>query len=312
MTRFQRLSMGSTAATVLLVAIGGLVRATQSGLGCGTDWPHCRGRLVPSMESRAVVIEYSHRVTATLVVILLAGLVVVAFIDHRHSPRVLWPSVAAFGLVVVQAVLGAIVVKMELQAVSVVLHLLTAMLLLALLVYITAAAFAATGRLSPSDTRARDETGFAAGAVLLLLLVGSYVSGRGAGNVFNDWPLMNGRVIPALSVQLAALHFLHRVLALVVGAVVVVVALRIIRRKQELPLQAQLMHAAIGMFALEILIGAVNVWTNLNAAAVTAHLLTGALIWSSLVAVAVISHPALEHVAGEPLVTPARALLEGS
>ena len=73
MTRFQKLSLGSTAATILLVAIGGLVRATKSGLGCGTDWPHCQGHLVPSMESRAVVIEYSHRVTATVVVVLRHG-----------------------------------------------------------------------------------------------------------------------------------------------------------------------------------------------------------------------------------------------
>ncbi|MDP9226279.1 MAG: COX15/CtaA family protein [Actinomycetota bacterium] len=312
MTRFQKLSLGSTAATVLLVAVGGLVRATRSGLGCGTDWPHCRGRLVPSMESRAVVIEYSHRVTATIVVILLAGLALVAFLDHRRSPGILWPSLAAFGVVIVQAILGAVVVKMELQAVSVVLHLFTAMLLLGLLVYITAAAFAATGRLSASDAGISDEAGFAASAVLLLLLVGSYVSGRGAGHVFNDWPLMNGRLIPDLSFQLAALQFLHRLLALVVGVVVAVVAVRVFRRKRELPLQTKLMHAAVGLFGLEILIGALNVWTDLNAAAVTAHLLTGALIWGCLVAVAVVSHPALRHLAQRPLTAPVRPALEGN
>jgi heme A synthase len=71
------------------------------------------------------------------------------------------------------------------------------------------------------------------------------------------------------------------------------------------------MHAALGLFAVEILIGALNVWTDLNAAAVTAHLLTGALIWSSLVAVAVSSHPALQRVAGEETVVSVRPALEG-
>ncbi|MEA2506152.1 MAG: heme a synthase [Actinomycetota bacterium] len=312
MTRFQKLSLGSTAATVVLVAVGGLVRATKSGLGCGTDWPHCQGRLVPSMENRAVVIEYSHRVTATVVVVLLGCLALAAFLEYRRSPRILWPSVAAFGLVIVQAILGAVVVKMQLEAVSVVLHLFTAMLLLGLLVYITVAAFAASGRLAPSNISISNQAGFAASCVLVLMLVGSYVSGRGAGNVFNDWPLMNGRLVPDLSFQLAALHFLHRVLALIVGIVVAVVAVRVIRRKQELPLQTKLMHSAIGLFAIEIMVGALNVWTNLNAAAVTAHLLIGALIWASLVGTAVASHPAMEHVAGESSRMSVQPALEGS
>jgi heme A synthase len=312
MTRFQKLSLGSTAATVLLVAIGGLVRATKSGLGCGTDWPHCQGRLVPALENRAVLIEYSHRITATVVVMLLALLAITAFVQHRRSPRILWSAVAAFGLVIAQAILGAIVVKMELEAVSVVLHLFTAMLLLGLLVYITVASFAARGKLAKRDAGISNQAGFAASCVLLLLLVGSYVSGRGAGTVFNDWPLMNGRLVPDLSVQLAALHFLHRALALIVGVVVAVVASRVIRRKREMPVQAKLMQSALGLFGLEVVIGALNVWTDLNAAAVTAHLLTGALIWASLVGVAVTSHPAMEQVAGETAMMSTRPALEGS
>jgi heme a synthase len=312
MTRFQKLSLASTAATVLLVAIGGLVRATKSGLGCGTDWPHCRGQLLPAMENRAVVIEYSHRATATLVVVLIACLALAAFADHRRSPWILWPSVTAFGLVIVQAILGAVVVKLELEAVSVVLHLFTAMLLLGLLVYITAAGFASSGKLAPSDESISKQTGFGASSVLLLMLVGSYVSGRGAGNVFNDWPLMNGKLVPDLGFQLAALHFLHRALALIVAVIVVAVALKVIRRKEELPLQATLIHAAIGLFGLEILIGALNVWTNLNAAAVTAHLLVGSLIWASLVGAAATSHPAMSRVAQEASTMSTRPVLEGS
>jgi heme A synthase len=138
----------------------------------------------------------------------------------------------------------------------------------------------------------------------VLLLVGSYVSGRGAGNVFPDWPLMNGKVVPDLSVALFAIHFLHRVLAAIVGVLVAILAVRVIRRKREFPVQARLAHAALGLFALEILIGAGNVWTNLNSAFVTAHLLTGALIWASVAGIAIVSHPALSSVGAE---RPARA-----
>jgi cytochrome c oxidase assembly protein subunit 15 len=150
-----------------------------------------------------------------------------------------------------------------------------------------------------SDKQVSTWATVAAATVLVLLMVGSYVSGKGAGNVFNDWPLMGGKVIPDLSVQLYALHFLHRVLAVVVGVVVAIVCLRVIRRKEELVVQAKLAHAAMGFFAAEILIGAGNVWTNLNAAVVTLHLLTGALIFASLSGIAIVSHPRIARAASE-------------
>ena len=279
-------------ATLALVTIGGLVRATKSGLGCGTDWPHCSGKLLPALENRAVIIEFSHRVAASIVVILLAALVVSAWRLRGDSPQLLWASIAAFGTVVFQALLGAVVVKLELEAVSVVLHLGTAMALVGVLVYVTLSALRVhDGMGSVADAGVARRASFAAAGVLVLLMVGSYVGGTpGAGLAFGDWPLMGGRLIPDLSSEPGALHFVHRALAVLVGAVVAVVGVGIIRRKADLPLQARLAHVALGLFALEILIGAANVWTRLNAVVVTAHLLVGALIWASLVGIAVASH----------------------
>ncbi len=276
------------------------MRASGSGLGCGSSWPDCSGRVLPDVTNVHQMIEFSHRFMATAVVVLLGSLMVLALRTMRSRPGLLWPSVGAFGLVLFQAVLGAIVVKVDLGATAVVLHLATAMTLVALLIYLTAAAYAVSfeGAIT-SDASLSRAAQIASAAVLALLLVGSYVSGRGAGNVFNDWPLMGGKLVPDLSVQLYALHFAHRVLAVVVGAVVAIVCVRAIRQKKALPLQAKLAHAAIGLFAVEILIGAGNVWTNLNAAVVTLHLLTGALIFATLAAIAIVSHPQILTAASE-------------
>lgn len=289
MTTFRRLAVASTVATFLLVGIGGLVRATKSGLGCGTNWPHCPGEV-----TRALAIELSHRTAAGVVVLLLAALSIVAYRNRHRYPNVLRPALIAFGLVLFQAILGAIVVWLELEAESVVLHLATAMALLALLVHLTATAYALEGRLDvPSDREISRRSAFAAGSVLILLLVGSYVTGRDAGVVFSDWPLMGGRLVPDLSVDVYAIHFLHRALAAVAGVVVVLTAIPVMRRKGELPLQARLARLAVGLYGMEIVVGALNVWTELNSAAVAIHLGLGALIWMSLIGVAVVSRPAL-------------------
>src|ERR671914_1541632 len=137
MSSFRRLTLASTMATLALVAIGGLVRATKSGLGCGTDWPDCGGRLVPSLETRAEIIEFSHRFTAAIVGFLILAVAIVAIRRLRDERRIKIASIAAFVLVVFQALLGAAVVKAELERLVVVAHLVAAMSLLALLVYLT-------------------------------------------------------------------------------------------------------------------------------------------------------------------------------
>lgn len=290
MTLFRRLSLVAVAATFLLITVGGLVRATESGLGCGTDWPDCSGTLVPGLDSSAQVIEFSHRVAASIVALVLGVLAVVALAKLRHDKHLARGAVAAFGLVLLQAVLGMVVVKLELHAVSVVLHLATALALLALLVHLTVQAGDAGGS-QTEDRSTRRGAAVAAAAVFGLLLLGSYLSGVGAERNagFPDWPLIGGRIVPELSSDVIALHWAHRAAALAVGAVVAAVCLGIIRRRAEHPRAARLAHAALGLFAAEIAIGAANVWSQgvavLGPLFVTLHLATGAAIWGALIAI---------------------------
>ena len=302
MTLFRRLCIASTIATFAQISIGGLVRATKSGLGCGTDWPDCGGRLVPALKTRAEIIEFSHRAAASVVVILLMATAGYALWRLRDQPRIVGTSLAALGLVLFQAGLGAAVVIFELKADLVVVHLATALALLALLVVLTTDAAARDGALDdPVDPTTSRTLMNVAAAVLGLVLVGSYVTGRGAGFVFTDWPLMDGKVIPDLSVQLYALHFFHRALAAIVGVIVFWSLVRISRQRVDLPAVSRLAMLAMGLFGIQILIGAANVWTGLNPVAVTAHLMTAAAIWGTLVTMAALTHPALR---ASPVPTP--------
>lgn len=313
MGSFRRLSITSTVATFLLIAIGGLVRATKSGLGCGDDWPRCNGAIIPLLNGRPVIIEYSHRLAAAAVIVLVATLAVRAYREHRSSPTIVSASIAALGLVVFQAVLGMLVVKLHLEAISVALHLGTALALLALLVYVTAAASSGDRRSSPpTDVALTRSARTAAAAVFGLMLVGSYVTGRDAGSVFPDWPLMDGRVVPAFGsaggelAELWAIHFAHRALAAGVGLYVVAVVVRFVRRRREFPTAARLACAAAALFAVEVAIGALNVWTRLNEVVVFSHLVVGAAIWTGFVATALATDPKLRADEAEASVGAAR------
>ena len=291
MTLIRRLTSASLVATIVLIAIGGLVRATKSGLGCGTDWPDCGGRLVPSLATRAEVIEFSHRFTAGIVGLLILALAIVAVRRLGDERRLKVASVAALALVIFQALLGAAVVKAELERLVVVAHLVAAMSLLALLVYVAGMVAARTRGLDgATDARLSRRIAATGLGVLALLIVGSLASTRDIGP---SWPLVNGELVPDLGVEQFALHWFHRVLAGIVGVVVFAVAWSVIRRGDEMPGARRYAHAAAGLFGFEIFVGALNLWTDLNALVVALHLTTGALIWASFAAMATLTHPSV-------------------
>jgi len=122
--RFVTLAWVAAACTYLLVVLGAVVRITGSGLGCGEHWPLCNGHLFPPLNDLPTVIEWSHRLVAALVSILVLGLAVLNW--RRAGPAV--------GLLVLQVLLGAVTVWTGLTPVMVIIHLATAMLLLASLI----------------------------------------------------------------------------------------------------------------------------------------------------------------------------------
>src|SRR5688572_11145676 len=110
-------------ATLVLIGVGGLVRATDSGLGC-PDWPLCFGDWVPPADLHAWI-EHSHRLVAAVFVGPLVGAValITVFSDRRRDRPLLAAAVVAGVLVVVQSVLGAAVVLRGLAAELVTAHL---------------------------------------------------------------------------------------------------------------------------------------------------------------------------------------------
>src|SRR5215211_4655092 len=129
--RFRRLADLTTLVTFLLIIVGGVVRVSDSGLGCGPGgsgtegWPLCGGDVVPLVGDENTLIEFSHRLLATVVVALIALLCWRAF--QLRRPQTGPPdqpegngwafrgSVIAGVLVLVQAGLGGLTVEHSLE-----------------------------------------------------------------------------------------------------------------------------------------------------------------------------------------------------
>src|SRR5437763_4181059 len=127
-----------------------------------------------------------------------------------------------------------------------------------------------------------------AAATFTLLLVGAYVRGRGAGMAFPDWPLMNGKLVPQLG-GIATVMFLHRVLAALVGLLVVYVAIRAWATRRADRAVVMLATIAVTLFVAQVVVGGALVWTRLATAPKVAHVLLSSLIWGSLIALATVS-----------------------
>ena len=103
MNRFQKLALTTAAATIVLFAVGGLVRGTGSGLGCST-WPECTpGQLFPIGHRAFADRVLTPACLVFIVSVLVVATAVVAWIDHRDIPSLVWPATAAFPLVLGQA-----------------------------------------------------------------------------------------------------------------------------------------------------------------------------------------------------------------
>src|SRR5687767_14391925 len=106
MTGFQRLCLITCTVVFGLIVLGGVVRATDSGLGCGDDWPRCEGSFIPRLETE-LLIEYSHRLTASVTGVLVLGLAIWAWRSYRAVPAILYPAIVVLVLVLVQGGFGA-------------------------------------------------------------------------------------------------------------------------------------------------------------------------------------------------------------
>lgn len=310
--------LGVAVLVVLIVAVGGITRLTESGLSI-TEWKPVTGTLPPLNDAQwqaefdaykqipqyidkngpagmtladykfIYFWEWAHRLLARVIGMAFA-LPLVWFWIRKAIPAGYKPRlVALLALGSLQGVIGWWMVSSGLtpDALDRVSHLRLAAHLLVALFTLGGLVWTALDLQALARGEARSRlTGFSVivlAALAFQLLMGAYVAGMRAGQLANDWPLMQGRFFPdgvdwtagllgALAHDPFLIHFVHRWWAWIVAALLIVLARRI--RATNRPASIAI-HSAFGT---QILLGIATVMTGVSLWVAVLHQLCGALL----------------------------------
>ena len=325
----RNFALASVISTFALIVLGGVVRVTGSGLGCGGEWPLCDGSIIPPLTT-ADIIEYSHRLVASAIVgPLILITCAIAWLRYRRVRSVVIPATVAVILLLAQGGLGGVTVLTGLPGPIVAAHLALAQGLLGCLILVLVSAYriqdtapaprsvvvsvadptdpagfttaspapAAADRPAPNlaakPNRFPRLAASAAISTYLLLLSGAYVTATpGALAACPDWPLCQGFSLPAA--QLQAIHMLHRVVAGAVGILVLYTLYRgylvgVGRFFRDSGAIIGLSMAGGILFLMQIMVGAFAIWTNFPVELRAYHIALATAVWGIMAALALLS-----------------------
>jgi cytochrome c oxidase assembly protein subunit 15 len=115
-------------------------------------------------------------------------------------------------------------------------------------------------------------------AVYCQLLLGAVVRHTGSGLAIPDFPLAYGRLVPEVTSFAVAVHFAHRVGAVIVSALVLATATRVLRVHRDDMHCVRPTLLLLVLVAIQISLGAWIIWSRKAVLPTTAHVAVGAAI----------------------------------
>ncbi len=296
-----RLSWFTLGWNILVILWGAVVRATGSGAGCGAHWPTCNGEVIPPSPTVATLIEFSHRATSGVALILVAALLyrVWRSLDRRHLAR-FW-AIASMLLILSEAAIGAGLVLFQRVAGDTSTsrgywisgHLINTFLLLAALV-LTARFLSAPRWASAPGLSAAIGATFgpaARGWPAILAVVALLATGiSGAIAALGDTLFKATSLVEAIAQDFSPdshiflrLRILHPFIALLGGGLILFLAYRMVVQNPMRPTVRRRGQWLGGLVIAQWFLGLVNIVLLAPTWLQIVHLLVADLIWMTLI-----------------------------
>jgi cytochrome c oxidase assembly protein subunit 15 len=317
MTFYRKLVLAALILAFGVVSLGAYVRLSDAGLGC-PDWPGCYGKLTPHLAADAINAELAvrphgpvshtkawkemvHRYFAGSLGLLVLGIAVQGWRQRRDAVGGPGLSLLLLGLIVFQALLGMWTVTQMLKPLVVSSHLLGGMATLSLLLWLWLRERPASQAYFARVDHIQGRAALALALVAVQIALGGWVSTNYAALACPDFPLCRGAWIPPMDfalgftlhrelgvtasgdmmpmTALTAIHWAHRVMALIVALYLGGLVLRLLRT----PGYVGMGLAIGGLLLLQVSLGIGNVLLSLPLGVAVAHNFGAALLLASLV-----------------------------
>jgi heme a synthase len=276
----------AAAATGLLIFAGGLVTSTESGLSV-PDWPNTYGYFMFFFPLDKMVggifFEHTHRLIASMVGFLILVLAVWLW---RSEPRgwVRRLGFIALAAVITQGILGGITVLWYLPDPVSIAHASLAQIVFCLTMTIALVtspgwkrAYARSGP-TPDDLTLQRVAAVTTGLIYLQIVIGATMRHTGAGLAIPDFPLMFGQLMPPHWDPKIAIHFAHRVGAVIASLAILATTGHVLyhhRMRKELLRPSLLL---LVLLIVQITLGAVTVLSQKQFVINSLHVVTGASV----------------------------------
>jgi heme A synthase len=284
---FAKYTWGVLVFNVGVVLWGAYVRATGSGAGCGSHWPMCNGVVIPPTPAVETMIEFTHRLTSGVALLLVLGLLIWAFRGFPKGHVVRLGAVLSSVFIITEALVGAGLVlfgwtAQNASAIPTAIHLVNTFLLLGSLTL--------TGYWASGGARLvfRDQ-GLVIWALGLGVLGVLFVGVSGAITALGDTLFPASSLAEGLRQDLdAGSHFLirlrvwHPIIAILTGFYLIFVSSLLALLRANPAIRRAAIALAV-LFVLQLGAGLVNllllapVWMQII------HLLLADIVWIALV-----------------------------
>jgi cytochrome c oxidase assembly protein subunit 15 len=273
------------AGTGVLIFAGGMVTSTGSGLAV-PDWPNSYGWFMFTFPVEhwvgGIFFEHTHRLIASTVGFLI---LVLAFWLWRAEPRA-WVrrlGFIALAAVITQGILGGITVLYFLPTPVSVAHASLAQIVFCLTATIALATSPgwrrAYAEAQPRNDGVLQRVALATTAVVYLqIVVGATMRHNDAGLAIPDFPLAFGGLLPPHWDFAIAIHYAHRVGALIVSLLIVATAGHVLyHHRQRGPLRRGAILLLV-LLAVQITLGGLTVLSGKHEIINSLHVVTGGVV----------------------------------